>query len=108
MAQQVKLKAEKRTLIGRNDIKKIKKEGLVPGVVYGSQLEPMALQVDARELTNVLAHASSEHVLRQNSNRTDRKPVRTGAHEIGCLAALRNGANSVSYVVNKNKIGHGI
>jgi large subunit ribosomal protein L25 len=63
MAQQVKLKAQKRTVIGRNAIKKIKKEGLVPGVVYGSQSEPMALQVDARELTNVLAHASSEHVL---------------------------------------------
>jgi large subunit ribosomal protein L25 len=63
MAQQVKLKAQKRTVIGRNAIKKIKKEGLVPGVVYGSKSQPMALQVDARELTSVLAHASSEHVL---------------------------------------------
>src|SRR6202023_3068596 len=63
MAQQVKLKAEKRTVIGRNAIKKIKKDGLVPGIVYGSQSEPMPLQVEARELTNVLAHASSEHVL---------------------------------------------
>ena len=63
MAQQVKLKAQKRTVIGRNAIKNIKKEGLVPGVVYGSQTEPMALQVDGRELKNVLAHASSEHVL---------------------------------------------
>ena len=63
MAQQVKLKAQKRTVIGRNAIKKIKKEGLVPGVVYGSQSTPMALQVESRELTNVLAHASSEHVL---------------------------------------------
>ena len=63
MAQQVKLKAQKRTVIGRNAIKNIKKEGLVPGVVYGSQAQPMALQVDGRELKNVLAHASSEHVL---------------------------------------------
>jgi large subunit ribosomal protein L25 len=63
MAQQVKLKAEKRTVVGRNAIKKIKKEGLVPGVIYGSQAEPIALQVESRALTNVLAHASSEHVL---------------------------------------------
>jgi large subunit ribosomal protein L25 len=42
---------------------KLKKEGLVPGVIYGSQAEPMALQVESRALTNVLAHASSEHVL---------------------------------------------
>jgi large subunit ribosomal protein L25 len=77
MAQQVKLKAEKRTVIGRNAIKKIKAQGLVPGVIYGSQAEPMPLQVEARALTNVLAHALSEHVLveleiadgSQNTNR---------------------------------------
>ena len=63
MAQQVKLTARKRTLVGRNAIKKIKGKGLVPGVIYGSQAEPIALQVDGRELTSVLAHASSEHVL---------------------------------------------
>jgi large subunit ribosomal protein L25 len=63
MAQQVKLKAEKRTVIGRNAIKKMKKDGLVPGVIYGSQAEPIALQVESRALTNVLAHASNEHVL---------------------------------------------
>jgi large subunit ribosomal protein L25 len=63
MAQQVKLRAQKRTVVGRNAVKKIKKEGLVPGIVYGSQSEPMPLQVEARDLTNVLAHASSEHVL---------------------------------------------
>ena len=63
MAQQVKLKAEKRTVVGRNAIKKIKSQGLVPGVIYGSQAEPLPLQVEARALTNVLAHALSEHVL---------------------------------------------
>jgi large subunit ribosomal protein L25 len=63
MAQQVKLKAQKRTLVGRNAIKKIKEKGLVPGVIYGSQAEPMTLQIDARELTTVLARASSEHIL---------------------------------------------
>ena len=63
MAQQVKLKAQKRTLVGRNAVKKVKEKGLVPGVIYGSQAEPMTLQIDARELTTVLAHASSEHVL---------------------------------------------
>jgi large subunit ribosomal protein L25 len=63
MAQQVKLKAEKRTVVGRNAIKKIKAQGLVPGVIYGSQAEPIPLQVEARALTNVLAHALSEHVL---------------------------------------------
>jgi large subunit ribosomal protein L25 len=63
MAQQVKLTAQKRTLVGRNAIKKIKEKGLVPGVIYGSQAEPIALQIDGRQIANVLSHASSEHVL---------------------------------------------
>jgi large subunit ribosomal protein L25 len=63
MAQQVKLKAHKRTVVGRNAIKQIKHEGLVPGVIYGGTDEPVNLQVSFRELSSVLAHASSEHVL---------------------------------------------
>jgi len=63
MAQQVKLKAQKRTLVGRNAIKRIKEKGLVPGVIYGSNQQPMPLEVDNRQLSAVLAHASSEHIL---------------------------------------------
>jgi len=65
MAQQPKLKAHKRTLLGRNAIKQIKERGLVPGVIYGSNQTPTPLQVDNRELSTVLAHASSEHILVQ-------------------------------------------
>jgi len=65
MAQQPKLKAHKRTLLGRNAIKQIKEKGLVPGVIYGSNQTPTPLQVDNRELSTVLAHASSEHILVQ-------------------------------------------
>jgi large subunit ribosomal protein L25 len=63
MAQQVKLKARKRTLVGRNAIKRIKAKGLVPGIIYGSKQAPMPLEVDNRELSTVLARASSEHIL---------------------------------------------
>ena len=65
MAQQPKLKAHKRTQLGRNAIKQIKEKGLVPGVIYGSNQTPTPLQVDNRELSTVLAHASSEHILVQ-------------------------------------------
>jgi large subunit ribosomal protein L25 len=63
MAQQVKLKARKRTLVGRNAIKQIKAKGLVPGVIYGSNQVPMPLEMDNRELSTVLARATSEHIL---------------------------------------------
>jgi len=63
MAQQVRLKAQKRTLAGRNAIKKIRAAGLVPAVVYGAKEEPTNLELSARDLENVLSHAASEHVL---------------------------------------------
>jgi large subunit ribosomal protein L25 len=63
MAQQVKLKAHKRSLIGRNAIKRIKEKGLVPGVIYGSNQTPIPLEVEDRVLSKVLGHASSEHIL---------------------------------------------
>ena len=63
MAQQPKLKAHTRNLLGRNAVKQIKGKGLVPGVIYGSNQAPRPLQVENRELSAVLAHASSEHIL---------------------------------------------
>ena len=63
MAQQPKLKAHTRNLLGRNAVKQIKGNGLVPGVIYGSNQAPLPLQVENRELSAVLAHASSEHIL---------------------------------------------
>jgi len=63
MAQQVKLKAHKRSSAGRNAIKRIKEKGLVPGIVYGSNQAPVLLEVEDRVLSKVLGHASSEHVL---------------------------------------------
>jgi large subunit ribosomal protein L25 len=63
MAQQAKLTAQKRTLIGRNAIKKIKTNGMVPGVIYGSNQEPVNLQINGRELLNLLSRASGENIL---------------------------------------------
>jgi large subunit ribosomal protein L25 len=63
MAQQPKLTAQKRTDSGRNAIKKIKAAGMVPGVIYGAAQETVNLQVNGRELSNVLARASGENIL---------------------------------------------
>src|SRR5258706_2318574 len=63
MAQQAKLTAQRRTQVGRNAIKKIKADGMVPGVIYGSTQEPVNLQINGRELLNVLSRASGENFL---------------------------------------------
>jgi large subunit ribosomal protein L25 len=63
MAQQAKLTVQMRTQVGRNAIKRVRKEGLIPGVIYGVGQEPINLEVNRRQLSTVLAHSSSENIL---------------------------------------------
>jgi large subunit ribosomal protein L25 len=63
MAKQQKLTALTRTETGRSAVNKIKQQGLVPAVVYGGKEQPINLSVNAREIRNILAHATSEHFL---------------------------------------------
>lgn len=63
MAKQLKLSAQTRLTSGRSAVKHIKKQGLVPAVVYGGQDKPLSLSLNAREIHNLLAHAVSEHLL---------------------------------------------
>jgi len=65
MAQQAKLTAQKRTHAGRNAVKKIKAEGLVPAIVYGAKQETTMLQVPGRDLSEVFSHAAGENILVQ-------------------------------------------
>jgi large subunit ribosomal protein L25 len=63
MAKQQKLTARTRPEIGRSAVNKIKQQGLIPAVVYGGKDKPINLSVNAREMSNILAHATSEHFL---------------------------------------------
>jgi large subunit ribosomal protein L25 len=48
-----------RTVEGSRATRRLRREGLVPGVVYGGEGEPLAFQVDARELRLALAHGGA-------------------------------------------------
>lgn len=63
MAKQQKLAAQTRTTSGRTAVKKIKQQGLVPAVIYGGRDKPSNLSINAREISNILSHATSEHFL---------------------------------------------
>jgi large subunit ribosomal protein L25 len=63
MAKQAKLKAEKRTAVGRSAARKLKARGVIPAVVYGGKETPQPLQVSARDITGMLSHASGENIL---------------------------------------------
>jgi large subunit ribosomal protein L25 len=63
MAQQVKLKAEPRTNVGRSAVRKLRARGLIPAVIYGGNDKPQPLQVATREINAMMSHASGENVL---------------------------------------------
>ncbi len=63
MAKQLKISAQTRTGIGRSAVNEIKKQGLVPAVVYGGKDTPQPLALNSREIHNLLSHATSEHLL---------------------------------------------
>src|ERR1043166_9309649 len=61
--QQVELKARPRAIAGRNGVKQLRRQGLVPGVVYGAHTEPKAIQLQAQDLSALIHKAHSENVL---------------------------------------------
>ncbi|HID61904.1 MAG TPA: 50S ribosomal protein L25 [Anaerolineae bacterium] len=60
--EQFELKAEKRTIIGKR-VKGLRREGLVPAVLYGPKTEPIPIQCDRRELQRVLARAGGTNMI---------------------------------------------
>lgn len=52
--EQETLRAELRTTMGSRPARRMRRQGRVPAVVYGTDLEPMAISVDRRELGNTL------------------------------------------------------
>jgi large subunit ribosomal protein L25 len=76
MAKEVKLKAERRTAVGRSAARKLKARGVIPAIVYGGKEKPQPLQVSARDINAMLSHASGENILveleiaGEQSNRT--------------------------------------
>jgi large subunit ribosomal protein L25 len=63
MAKQVKLSARARTQVGGTVANKLKREGLIPAVIYGGKEGALPLQVGARDISNVLSRARGENIL---------------------------------------------
>ena len=63
MARQVKLKAERRTAIGRSATRKLKTRGIVPAVMYGAKEKAQPLQISEREIMAMLSRAAGENIL---------------------------------------------
>lgn len=60
--EQIELKTQKRTVLGKK-VKNLRREGLIPAVLYGHETESLPLQVEERELNRVLAQAGGHQLI---------------------------------------------
>lgn len=60
---QFNLSADVRTATGKGAAGRLRKTGVVPGIVYGAGVEPTAVQVDNRELYHALHTGAGRNVL---------------------------------------------
>jgi large subunit ribosomal protein L25 len=60
--EQIELKAEKRTIIGKK-VKSLRREGIIPALLYGPKTEPLPIQCDEKELQHVLAMAGGTNLI---------------------------------------------
>jgi large subunit ribosomal protein L25 len=58
-AEETTLTVAPREIEGSRATRRLRRSGLVPGIVYGGDADPVPFQVDARELRNALAHGGA-------------------------------------------------
>ncbi len=86
--EQIELRAEKRDILGKK-VKRIRKQGLVPGIIYGPQIDPIPIQVDSFELLNVLRRAGANRLITLKI-KGERKPHLTLARTVQRDVITRN------------------
>jgi large subunit ribosomal protein L25 len=60
--EQLELKAQARTLFGKKT-KRLRREGLIPAILYGPRTDAVSLQVPERELSSVLDEAGTNRLI---------------------------------------------
>lgn len=58
-AEETTLTVAPREIEGSRATRRLRRSGLVPGIVYGGDADPVPFKVDARELRNALAHGGA-------------------------------------------------
>lgn len=59
----IELKATKREKTGKGQARELRRQGLVPAVLYGPKMDAMALTISARDLQDIYKESASEHVV---------------------------------------------
>lgn len=71
MAETITLKAQTRAAV-RRGVGALRRAGLVPGIVYGRHVDPVCIQVEAKELLGVLRTAGRNRLITLNVDGADK------------------------------------
>src|SRR3989344_9616403 len=72
--EKVILQAEPRNIIGRQ-VKSLRRQGLVPAIIYGHDFKPLSIQVPVKELERVYAEAGESTVVYLNVSGQDHPTI---------------------------------
>lgn len=62
MAKEIELKSEKREVVGKK-VKELRRQGLLPAIVYGAGIDPTPIQMDSLEAEKILAGVGSSTLI---------------------------------------------
>ena len=74
--EQISLKASLREAKGKEKVKKMRSEGVVPGVVYHRGEQPVSIALNNREITKIIHDAAGENVLINLTIEKEKKKAR--------------------------------
>lgn len=63
MADQINLPAERRESTGSSSVGRLRRDGKIPGVVYGASQDNYAIQLSDKAFRDILRHSASEQIL---------------------------------------------
>src|SRR5215831_8149303 len=72
----VALNAVPRALARRAGAKKLRTDGRIPAIIYGRQAQPQNLEINAKEMENLIHHSISENLLVDLAVKDDGRPKR--------------------------------
>jgi large subunit ribosomal protein L25 len=72
----VPLKAYSRSQVRRGEVKKLRGNGRVPAVIYGREVKSQNLEINAKEISDLIQHSFSENLLVDLSVENDERAKR--------------------------------
>ena len=76
--EQVLIKAERRTQKGKSVARKLRKDGRIPAILYGREVEPLPITISAREWSVLGRHVKRNAILDMeltDAGKTEHRPV---------------------------------